>query len=90
MIAYIVVFFEWLFGAKKRARAAYSRGYDAMSSRLNASYCGPELEYDALRVVEAYNAIRYYSCKGSKSERESYEEGLRDAITVYERSFGAP
>lgn len=89
MISYLVLLFEWLLGAKKRARAAYSRGYDAMSSRLNATYCGPEAEYDWLTVVTAYNEIRY-ACKGSKGERASYEEGLRDAITVYERSFGAP
>jgi hypothetical protein len=89
VIAHLVSWIIWMFGWHARVCAAYARGYDAMKRKLNAPYCGPDMGYDPLLVVEAYNEIRH-AFKGSKRERASYEEGIRDAITAYEREFGAP
>jgi hypothetical protein len=76
-------------GAKQRWRKAYSRGYDGMSAKLHAAYCGPDTGYDyALVTTESAHLLKNF--RGSKRERSSFEEGVRDAITVYERSYGAP
>jgi hypothetical protein len=60
-----------------------------MQAKLNASYCGPDLGYDHVRVTtESAKLLKNF--RGSKNERRSFEEGVMDAITVYERAYGAP
>lgn len=90
MIAFVFTLFlvavEWICDSKKREREAYSKGYDAMQSALNSTYSE---DYDALLVLSSYSKLDR-EFKGTENERRAYEEGMRDAVTVYERSFGAP
>jgi hypothetical protein len=89
MILYLWGLLARFLGAKKRWRQAYARGYEGMQARLNASYCGPDLGYDNVLVsTESSKVLNNF--RGSKNERRSFEEGVRDAITVYEREHGAP
>jgi hypothetical protein len=73
----------------RKARNLYARGYNDMRAKLNTTYCGTNVGYNPVLVMTAYNKLRA-SFNGSEKDRRSYFEGIRDAVTVYERDHGAP
>jgi hypothetical protein len=88
MIAYLVSLFSGLFGGEQRRRAAYDKGFEFTTAAIN-SMRGQEGEYDPSLVFSARaKAIAAYN--GSDKDFGAYQEGIRNAIIVYEREFGAP
>jgi hypothetical protein len=89
MIAHLIILFSRLIRWHKRVRDAYACGYDCMQAKLNAYYSGPCNGYDPDMVLFARERL-ITNFRGSKNEQRSFEEGIRDAVTVYEREHGAP
>jgi hypothetical protein len=88
MIAYIVSLFSGWFGGDKKRRAAYDKGFEFTTAAINGLR-GREDEYDPALVFNARaRAVAAYN--GSDKDFGAYQEGIRDAIVVYEREFGAP
>jgi len=90
MITYFVMFFSGLFNwrKKERERDAFSRGYDDMEAKIN-SLRPPHDAYEPSLVFTA-RAKLIGAYKGSEKDFREYQNGIRDATTVYEREFGAP
>jgi hypothetical protein len=86
--AMIVMFFSSLIRGLKRERNAFSRGYDDMASKIN-SLRSQHNEYDPSLVFTA-RAKLIGAYQGSEKDFREYQNGIRDATTVYEREFGAP
>lgn len=88
MITYIITFFSGLFGGEQRRRAAYDKGFNEMTAMIN-SLRSPQDEYDPSLVYTA-RARLIGAYTGTEKDFGHYQEGIRDATTVYEREFGAP
>jgi hypothetical protein len=88
MITYFVMFFSGLFNRRNKERKAFSRGYDDMASKIN-SLRPQHDEYDPSLVFTA-RAKLIGAYQGSEKDFREYQNGIRDATTVYEREFGAP
>jgi hypothetical protein len=87
MIAYLASLFSGLFGSAKKKRAAYDNGFDQTASVINSLRENDEYEPS---IPFTARARVIASFKGSDQEFSAYQEGMRDAIVVYEREFGAP
>jgi hypothetical protein len=88
MITYIITFLSGLFGGEKRRRAAYDKGFNEMTAMINSLRSNHD-EYDPGLVYTA-RARLIGAYKGTEKDFGPYQEGIRDATTVYEREFGAP
>jgi hypothetical protein len=89
-MSYLMAFFAGLFGAEKRRRAAYDNGFVAMTGAINGLRRGKMAdEYDPSLVYTA-RAKLVGAFHGSDLDFKHFQEGIRDASTVYEREFGAP
>jgi hypothetical protein len=87
--SFIGMFPACLIDWNRKERNLYARGYSDMQAKLNAPYCGPDLGYDPVLVITSYNKLRI-DFKGREKDRRSYFDGIRDAMTSYEREYGAP
>lgn len=88
MITYFVMLFLGLFNGRKKERDAFSRGYTDMEAKIN-SLRSPHDEYNPSLVFTA-RAKLVGTYRGNEKEFRQYQDGIRDATTVYEREFGAP
>ncbi len=89
MIAYLAAFLSSLFEGRGRAKNARLRGYEDMTEKLNVLRCGHEDDYDPSLVFSS-RAKLIGEFQGTSEELRRYQEGMRDAITAYEREYGAP
>lgn len=88
MIAFSIGLLARLVSALNREQDAFTKGYEDMTAKITY-LCAPHAEYDPATVFKA-RAELIGAYHGRDKDFRKYQEGIREATTVYEREFGAP